>query len=307
MNKMLEEILEIPMRAKELWNSSSRINLPLKVPYLGMGSSFFAPLAFKYMGVEIYPESAAEFFYYLAKNKKFSAGVILSQSGRSSEALWCSQFFDSFIAISNHPSSALSTAPNVSAVIDIMAGEEQYSSSKTYINTLLALFSGLGFDATEAIQLLEKKMPEYQKKGKELADRVFERISKTNVHGIYILGSGPNISTALEAALILSESTKRNFHGLSMAQYDHGPKETAAGSIVIQIISKGASYERTVKLTETIIKAGAVVFIVEEPDVQENYSILHNILPFNFMAYYLAQRMGIGDTFVVGNKVTESM
>ncbi|MBC7720454.1 MAG: hypothetical protein H7068_00425 [Pedobacter sp.] len=90
-----------------------------------------------------------------------------------------------------------------------------------------------------------------------------------------------------------------------MAQYDHGPKETAADSIVIQIVSKGKSYTRSQNLTATLTKAGTSVFTIEEPDVDENFSILHNIVPFSYMAYYLAEKLNIKDTFLVGGKVTE--
>ncbi|NDP20056.1 MAG: hypothetical protein GZ091_03090 [Paludibacter sp.] len=303
---MLAEINEIPVKAVEFLNQSPSYTLPLGVPYLGMGSSYFAPLAFKYMGINIQAEIASEFFNYQEKNSKFPNGVILSQSGRSSEAIWCTSLFEKFIGLSNYTQNALCTASNVSWFIDLLAGDELYSSSKTYINTLLALFKGFGMDATDAIALLEKKMPEYDKKGEEMANQVFELISNKPIHGIYIIGSGPNISTALEAALILSESTKRNFHGLPMAQYDHGPKETAENSIVIQIISKGASYERSLKLSDTISKAGATVITVEEPNAEENFSILHNMVPFNFMAYYLAEKLNIGETFLIGGKVTET-
>jgi glucosamine--fructose-6-phosphate aminotransferase (isomerizing) len=60
MNKMLAEIHEIPQRAVEFLQQSPDYTLPLNVPYLGMGSSWFAPLAFKYMGVPIDPEMASE-------------------------------------------------------------------------------------------------------------------------------------------------------------------------------------------------------------------------------------------------------
>ena len=102
MNRMYEEIEEIPEKAYEILGLP--INpLPLQVPYLGMGSSYFAPLAFKYMGIEIQPEIASEYFNYLSFHKKKPLGVILSQSGKSSEALWCTQLFEQYIAISNYP------------------------------------------------------------------------------------------------------------------------------------------------------------------------------------------------------------
>ncbi len=149
-------------------------------------------------------------------------------------------------------------------------------------------------------------MPDYVRKGEEMANEVYARIIEKTIPAIYILGSGPNIATALEAALILSESTRFNFHGMAMAQYDHGPKETADASIVIQILAKGVSWDRSVRLTETISHAGGTVISVEEPDVEENFSILHNIIPFNFMAYFLAQKLNVQQPFVVGSKITEA-
>ena len=94
MNKVFEEILEIPIRGKAFWTNSPVYSLPLKVPYFAMGSSYFASLAFKYMGVEIFPELASEYFTYLRKEPRLPLAVILSQSGRSSEALWCTNVVD---------------------------------------------------------------------------------------------------------------------------------------------------------------------------------------------------------------------
>ncbi|MFD2570502.1 SIS domain-containing protein [Spirosoma soli] len=306
MDPILNEILEIPARAQDVLTSAID-PLPLHVPYLGMGSSYFAPLAFKYIGLPIYPELASEYYYYLAKGKQAPLAVILSQSGRSSEALWCRELFERYVAVSNYTDSELCTAPNVARVLPILAGEEHYSSSKTYVNTLVALFRGFGFSPEATVALITDKFDQYRQQGEQLANEVFALRSQHAIHGMYVTGSGPNIATAYEAALILSESTKLNFHGLPMAQYDHGPKETAKDSIVIQILAKGETYDRTMRLSDMIARAGADVLMVEEPDVEEPYSILANIIPFNFMAYYLAQKLNIGETFVVGGKVTEAI
>ncbi len=304
MNAMLSEILEIPARAEDVLKMPTKA-FPLQVPYIGMGSSYFAPLSFKYMGIDIYPEIASEYVHYLAHQNKKPLGVVLSQSGRSTEALWCTQLFEQYIAVTNYPENALGTAQNAADVVLMHAGDEQYSSSKTYINTLLLLFKGFGFDPSVSVALLVKNMDKYEAKGKAMADEVFEILNTKPIHGIYITGSGANIGTAMQAALIMSESTKRNFNGLPMAQYDHGPKETAQNSIVINILAKGAAYERTLKLSQTIQAAGAHVLTVEEPEAEEHFSIIHNSVPFNFMAYYLSQKLGIGEMFAVGGKVTE--
>jgi hypothetical protein len=74
-------------------------------------------------------------------------------------------------------------------------------------------------------------------------------------------------------------------------------KETAKNSIVIQIVAKGKSYERSQLLNEKIIASGAHIITVEELESDENFSVLHNIVPFNFMSYYLALKLGIEEFF----------
>jgi glucosamine--fructose-6-phosphate aminotransferase (isomerizing) len=303
MSKMLQEIDEIARKAVDFQQNAPGYKLPFHVPYLGMGSSWFAPLAFKYMGIPIFPEIASEYYNYQSSDEKLPNAVILSQSGRSSDAIWCTSLFEKYVASTNYPENTL--GKGATEVIPLLAGDEQYSSSKTYINTLLSLFTGFGFNTEKAVELLEKKMPVYQQLGEKMANEVFKLITHEKIHGIYIIGSGPNIATALEASLILSESTKLCFTGLPMAQYDHGPKETAANSIVIQIQAKGKSYERAQKLSTMLVNAGAHVIMIEEPEIEENFSILHNIVPFNYMAYFLAEKLNITETFVVGGKVTE--
>ncbi len=305
-NKMLQELREIPDRAFDFLEKTDEYRLPEGIPYLGMGSSYFAPLAFKYMDFHLFPEIASEFFYYRRSGSSLPTGVILSQSGQSSEALWCTRLLDQYIAITNDPDSDLAKGTGIQSHINIRAGKEEFSASKTYINTLLSLFKGYGVDSSNAALLLKEQMDSYEAKGKEMAEEVYYLLNNRNIHGIYLTGSGPNIATALEASLILTESTKRTFTGLPMAQYDHGPKESSSESIVIQILAKGPAYERTISLGETIRKAGARVLTVEEPGIDEHFSILHNIVPFNFMACYMADMLGIKDTFVIGGKITES-
>lgn len=304
MNPLLSEINEIPVRTLEFLKHSPDYKLPLRVPYLGMGSSYFAPLAFKYMGVNIYPELASEYYNYLQAAKRRKKAVIISQSGQSSEALWCTGLFDEYIAITNDNSSALSQNKRASETISLAAGHEQYSSSKTYINTLLALFKGFGFNTEVAIAVLAEKISGYEKLGEEMAGYIFRQITQKKIHGIFIVGNGPNIATAYEAALVMSENTKLCFTGMPMSQYDHGAKETAAGSIVIQILARGKSSDRAQKLSGTISQSGALVLTVEESDAEEKFSVLHNIIPFNYMAVYLSRMLNITTTFVVGGKVT---
>lgn len=80
---------------------------------------------------------------------------------------------------------------------------------------------------------------------------------------------------------------------------------SVANSIVIHILTKGKSYDRAQKLNEIIVKSGAYEIFVKECEFEENFSILNNIIPFNYIAFYLAQKLNITETFVIGEKVTE--
>jgi glucosamine--fructose-6-phosphate aminotransferase (isomerizing) len=303
--EMLAEARDIPMYAERFLIEQPAISLPLGIPYIGMGSSYFAVVAFKYLGTSVRPELASEYFNYQQQTEPKTNAVLISQSGRSSEVLWCCDLFTDFFAISNDTKSELCTHRGARKKIDLRAGVEKYSSSKTYVNTLLALSIGLGVELKPAARKLQENIYTYERNGTILANAIANLINAKRINGLYITGSGPNIATALQAALILSETTKLNFHGLPMAQYDHGVKETAKDSIVIQITSKGRSLERTIELGETISAHGGHVFYVDEQELSEHESILSTIIQFNFLSIYLAARLGVTDTFLVGSKVTE--
>ena len=137
------------------------------------------------------------------------------------------------------------------------------------------------------------------------AGLIYELIIQNSYKGSYIIGNGPNISTVHQAAHILSESTKHPFIGMSVSEYDHGPKETAKDSVVIVIKSDGVSYRRTSKLFDLVENAGAHVFYYEDKDVPEPLSPITSIMPLMFMTYYLSKLFKIPKPFIVGNKITE--
>jgi glucosamine--fructose-6-phosphate aminotransferase (isomerizing) len=141
---------------------------------------------------------------------------------------------------------------------------------------------------------------------KKTAGLVHELIVGSNYKGSYIIGNGPNIATVHQAAHILSESTQYPFIGMSVSEYDHGPKETAKDSIVIVMKSDGVSYRRTKKLFELVQNAGAHVFYYEDKDVPERISPITSVVPLMFMTYFLAKLMKVQKPFMVGEKVTES-
>lgn len=303
---MLKEIKEIPDKAEKILYSTKNIKLPLNVPYIGMGSSYYASLCMYYQGIPIQVSRASEYYNYLSGKKVKDLGVLISQSGRSSEVIWCRELFKRFYAITNVLKSPLCVSTNLERVFPLLAGSELSSSTKTYINTLITLYNGLGVDPTLAVDLIRGKMYEYEKWGNQTASLIYDLIRGNHYKGAYIIGNGPNIGTVHQAAHILSESTKYPFIGMSVSEYDHGPKETAKDSVVIVLKSDGVSYRRTNKLFDLVENAGASVFYYEDKDVPETLSPITSAIPLMFMTYHLSKLLKITKPFMVGSKITET-
>lgn len=304
---MKNEIYEIPYRAELCYSKNKGIILPENIPYIGMGSSYYAALVFKYLGIRIYPEIASEYYHFLIQNNHPENAVLISQSGRSSEILWCAEQLPSFVAIVNDMESPLAKKENQSKIISLYAGTENLIPTKTYINTLLNLYLGFGFTPGEVIPILKNHLSNFREQGEKIGDIIYKRIKKKKLRGIYILGNGPNLPTAHQAAMVLSEVTKIPVLSMSVPQYDHGHKETAPKSLVIAINPPDSpASRRTKSLLKTIKFAGAEVVELSQAETEEKYSPLIFPVPFFFAAELLASRLRISNPFEIGTKITRT-
>ncbi len=300
---MINEIKEIPERAKNCYYHNQEIQLPGRVAYLGMGSSFYAAYSMKTMNLPVIPQSAADFYYYQHKNLKLGTAVLISQSGKSLETVWCKERLEWYVAITNEADSPI--GQEASELVEIRCGPEHFSSTKSYINTLIALYNGHQVNTWPAIKQYPGAMARYDERGHEMAESIMESIKNTTFKGVYIIGNGQEEATARQAALILSESTRLPFIAMTTPDYDHGPKETAKGSHLIFIHQPGPVYERSKHLVKEMEKAGALIHeINESAHLPNEVSPLVNIMPLNFLAAYLMRLLGIQEPFEVGDKVT---
>lgn len=303
-NRTVEsEIYEIPYRARLCFEKNKGLILPEKVPYIGMGSSFFAAEVIKYLGFPIFPELASEYCIEYRQDADFENAVIISQSGESVETLACAKKFQAFTGIVNSEESKLCKLKNVRQICYLNAGPEFHSSSKTYLNTLVVLYLGLGLDPTFALESIHNRFNYFKELGENIAVFLLKKMRKKRFAGLYIIGNGPNIGTVHQAAQILTETTKLPFIGLPASQYNHGLKEAASNSIVIVLNPSGRLYDRTRGLIKTIEKAGASVYQINEDELMEELSPFSLILPFFFTAMYLVDKMRISDDFIVGDKI----
>ncbi|WP_347840926.1 hypothetical protein [uncultured Draconibacterium sp.] len=304
---MKSEIYEIPYRAELCYKKNKGLILPENVPYIGMGASHIATKAFRYMGINFYAEKAAEYFNYLLRFKKPDKGVLISQSGLSSETLWCADYFKSYTAIINDEESLLGEHANCSKKVLLYSGEEKHITAKTYINTLLILYLGFGFDPAEAIDALKNHQTDFEETGESIGNLVLSRYKRKNRSCLYILGNGPNIATANVAALVLSQTTRMPVLSMSVSQFEHGFMETAKESMILAINHEGREQKRTKRLLLKLKVAGAETYEISNKYVDSIFSPLTLPMPFYFTAEYLARKLKVKTLFELGDKVVSEI
>lgn len=300
-----KELYEIPYRAELCYQKNKGVILPEDVPYIGMGASYFAALTFRYLGINLYPEKAAEFYHYLNPDRRFRNGVLISQSGQSSDTLWCADHFDSYTALVNIEDSPLATHSACKKKQILCAGTENHLPSKTYLNTLLVLYLGFGFDPKKVLSVYKNQLSYFEELGSQMGELIHKKIRGLRKKSIYILGNGPNIATSELAALVLSEVLKIPVLSMSAAEYDHGFKETSGNVFAIVINHDGPEFQRTREMIKTIRSAGGEVFELTESHTESLYSPLTFPLFFFFAAGYLFQKRKNRPVFSVGKKVTQ--
>ena len=304
---MKNEVFEIPYRAELCYMKNKGVILPEEVPYIGMGASHIATKAFRFMGINFFPEKAAEYFNYLLKYKEPDKGVLISQSGHSSETIWCADYFKSFTAIVNDENSPLGNHQNCTKKVLLYSGVEDHIATKTYINTLLVLYLGFGFDPVEAVQALKKHQTEFEALGTEIGSIIYLKTQRKKRCCLYILGNGPNVATANIAALVLSQVMRMPVLSMSVSQYEHEFIETSKDAMVIAINHEGREYSRTKRLLKKMNNAGAETYELSNKYVESIFSPVTLPVPFYFAAEYLSQKLKVKTLFQVGDKVVSKV
>ena len=304
---MKNEVFEIPYRAELCYMKNKGVILPEEVPYIGMGASHIATKAFRFMGINFFPEKAAEYFNYLLKYKEPDKGVLISQSGHSSETIWCADYFKSFTAIVNDENSPLGNHQNCTKKVLLYSGVEDHIATKTYINTLLVLYLGFGFDPVEAVQALKKHQTEFEALGTEIGSRIYLKTQRKKRCCLYILGNGPNVATANIAALVLGQVMRIPVLSMSVSQYEHEFIETSKDAMVIAINHEGREYSRTKRLLKKVNNAGAETYELSNKYVESIFSPVTLPVPFYFAAEYLSQKLKVKTLFQVGDKVVSKV
>ena len=277
-----KEIFEIPLslnKATQQKDSISKIakeiiiRHPHHIYIIGSGSSYHAGFAMSYMfnrltKIPTFTEFSMEFRYLIEPILNESDCVIaVSQSGETKDTVDSADIANNLgcltIAITNNLNSIL--AKKCVYTIDLKCGEEKsVLATKTYVAELavLAMFS---LEIAKENKSVSKE--EYNKIWVELIripDRIYsvlpllhEKIKDYAFHFktaqfCFILGSGPEYATALEAALKLKEGARIFGQAYSTAEFPHGPITLADSNTCILAIIPYEDDKRKLKLLDLL-------------------------------------------------------
>jgi len=338
---MIKEILEEPLVIKrtilEEQENVRRIANKIKtedyrMAYItGSGTSYHAGLVGQYVLSSLTSLTtntllASEFQNWvpLTLSRK-TLLIAISQSGESKDVVEAAKFASKkgidILAITNTPESTLAKLASY-AIFPRSNRERAIPATKTYVAHLTAIFmlaielAALEETAT-GIEILKEKLYNVPNIIEEIFRREKEVIYETakkyqNKNLIFILGSGPNYATALEAALKLKETCVIFAEGFAAREFLHGPIRLIDERTLMILISSSDEVGNYASLARSFKGFGAdVLSILEETQDSEilaelSDSVFHVpyglpkifspiifIVPIQLFAYYMSVLKGL--------------
>jgi glucosamine--fructose-6-phosphate aminotransferase (isomerizing) len=336
--RLLEEIYEQPDAllntlkgcSEDLKFLRERKDIPKKIIFMGMGSSYFASIYAEYLFsnfLTFHVDSllASQQLYYPRPIDRESLVVAISQSGESIETvnaaiklkekgveIWC---------ITNSPESTLAKISDVPMLI--YAEEERCSTTKTFLSTITLIYMLWANMGVKEGYLPENFVEKAERSIINISNIIGNNLDSWNAltqslalrvinsKSAIILGRGYNLCTALEGALLFKEVSKVHAEGMDGGQYRHGPIELTSPEILIISLATGATKNLMVKISRETKKLGGNVMlisddedneIVKETDiclnkVEEPLSPLLFTVPLQLIAYNSAVLKGRNPDF----------
>ena len=338
-SQMAREVAEIPNAARRFLDQSAvalheagaalRAADPCVLLTIARGSSDHAATFLKYAAeletgipvASVGPSVAS--IYGRPLHLSGAACIGISQSGRSPDIVQmmqaASQGGGLTVAITNHADSPMATAS--AHCLPLHAGTESaVAATKTFVCSALA---GLALVAEwrqdQALQQAVASSPAAMQQALALDwSPLSARLSRAQ--SAYVLGRGPAIGIAAEAALKLKETCGLHAEGFSAAEVLHGPSAIVhAGFPVLALCIDDAAKPHVVATVERLAAQGADVFItgsaakgaVTLPTVPDLHPLIAPIvLSVAFYAFVeaLSRRRGFDpDTPPHLRKVTETI
>lgn len=296
-----------------------------QVVFSGMGTSKFAPeMVIQSMGisgVDAVTIDSSELLHYPKPIKGLF--VLVSQSGESIETRKLLDIFpdETVVTITNDENSTIAKASKLA--LPMYAGSENSIASKTYINTLGALYlMAKALDGEAAIDKaldelahVADVMGQYDAEGVERAADMF---AVANV--VQMVGRGPSMVAARQATLTFMEGCNTSATPLVGGQLRHGPFELVGPNhSCMMFIPYGKTYELLKSMAIEVAEKGSHVVVITDrkfdvpgtsqalvvPEVGEELFALSAAATHEVMLEAIARRFNkVPGDYIYGSKVT---
>lgn len=278
---MRQEIDEIPEAAARLLHGSVkefaligaalRAKDPAFVVTVARGSSDHAALFLKYAieltaklpVASIGPSLASVYGTELKLGR--GAAIAISQSGKSPDIVALAETATragaTSIALTNTLPSPLASACKYS--LNILAGPENaVAATKSYVNSVVAGLAVLAeWTGDSALMRAVADLPTHFAAAAKLDWREFAA-DAGEAESIYVLGRGPALAIANEAALKFKETTGIHAEAFSAAEVLHGPVAIVGTRFPVLALAARDAAERSVaEMADELVAKGAFVHI----------------------------------------------
>ncbi|HZG29798.1 MAG TPA: SIS domain-containing protein [Ensifer sp.] len=335
---MRQEIDEIPDAVARLLESSGsaladagralRNAKPAFVATIARGSSDHASLFLKYATELVAGRAVASLgpslasIYGATLDLKQAAVFAVSQSGRSPDIVSMLQSAARSgaltLTLTNAAGSPLWDAADVR--IDIAAGPElAVAATKSYVNSAVAGLAVLAHWANDdALVTALEALPSHLRDARALDWSALTPVLE-QAGSLYVLGRGPALAIASEAALKFKETSDMHAEAYSSAEVMHGPVALVSpGFPVLVLAARDAAERSAVDAADALAAKGAAAFVTSKlaerahrlPFIETGHPLtdaLSLIVPFYGFAEDLSRRRGYDpDQPVALKKVTET-
>jgi glucosamine--fructose-6-phosphate aminotransferase (isomerizing) len=291
-----------------------------KIVVTGIGASLHAAFPLHYElaahGFDSVIVESGELLHYQERLCSGAVVVVVSRSGESVEIVKLlsrvKEISQHTIGVTNEPESTLAKAASVALTVgslpDEMVAIQSYTGTVAALMLLAAAVTG-DLDKTHAE--ITALLPRISSLIAANLDRVedWDDFFKTG-SPIYLLGRGPSYASALEGALLFSETAKEPAVGIASGSFRHGPVEIVDANFrAIVFAPNGKTRELNLGLAEDLMKFGAKVRVVgpvgslgqsgrplpfiDVPQVSEKLAPLVDIIPVQLAALRLAHRKNL--------------
>jgi glutamine---fructose-6-phosphate transaminase (isomerizing) len=299
-----------------LLRSAGLLREARKIVVTGIGASLHAAFPLQYelaaKGFDCGIVESGELLHYQERLCAGAVVVVVSRSGESVEIVKLLARLKGVashtIGITNEAASALGRGVDVAVIVGSLADEMVAVQSYTGTVAALLLLAGAVSEFEARQQEIAGILPRISSLIADQLERIHEWDDFFRVGSpIYLLGRGPSYASALEGALLFSETAKEPAVGLAGGSFRHGPVEIVdAGFRAIVFAAEGRTRQLNLGLARDLVRFGAMVRVVgplrdddgglsfvEVPGVSEWLAPLVEIVPVQLAALRLAYVKGL--------------